>query len=975
MKNNVAKKPTRSVANRLCRMLVLAVAVLQSVFGSGCVTNFRTSSYETRSKTTDELQKTNFRVQAISSSGGADEKQLKQLLRNHEKRQNKDLVPLPYDVTITSNKSSFETGSFGKLLSLVTLFVWPGWEGSRTVYDIQTEIAVSQDRQSTAGTETYTTIFGWPMLPTGLFSAFFWEGAPIDFRPGTLEQRLADATFSSLTEDRYKAGLAAMRAAAERRLERGEDLSPTDERLLEDSSSSQSILVARAKHPGDISQCREALRKIDETENLMDIALHAVHLQIREEAAECISGLPENRFANLVRETKDSSVGRIFLEHVSDDSLLRSIVEDSSAQISNRETALERIKSDSVLAIVSDAGPVPAPLRLKAAKRIRSEDCLSQLVKHASSPEVRAIAIGNIVDSKVLEKVVFEDSNNQNRLAALARIDEPKALERIARKSQDAQVRLAAVRRIDNQKVLGDLAEHDESESVRASILPKLKNERILGVIAERDASALVRATAAKKVKDPATLSRIARNDSSPEIRLAALARVNDPVTILAVIENDPDRNIRSIALGKVSDSESLAGIALNNSEEHIRLAALVRVDDVEVVRTMAKEDASPAVRIAAVRKLDEDELLKRIACEDVDSDVRNEAITRISDEEVLVKVVLEDADRANRLHALSKISSQLGLARVATNSDDDRLRLEAIRQVSDQDVLSQVAKNDDDPVVRIAAVAKVHDQTVIRSIAESDANEDVRAEAVKMLANDSALESIYAKDSSPAVRKIAFSRLSPSAKLRLADSVKKQAKNHNGIVLAGFYLGMTEEEARALFEATFHDQNFSSSIDVSAGRVTRIQTSPAMIQTLAGEVLGLDDIPQATLKFLNVDRLRSEHGDCEFENESVARENRYVCDSVSGERLIVHMGGEKDGDWYIKSLEREWKQMDEWIKDNIWFPGKGWDEIPASSLSGNSINDKKKYDEKKNKWRAAVRCRDSFLAGLPPVGTVELTR
>lgn len=291
------------------RLISVVLVFIMVLLGAGCMSRFQTASYEELTRPSSTLARTNFRVDSVAVSNQvADKRKIMQALQAFESTQNQSLIPLPYSVSIQHERENNSAPDGLQILSLLSLLVLPSWEANSDIFDIQTTIEPSRDGLSSKGKEKDLTVYSWLMLPTGVVGMLLLRDS-YDFRAGTLEERLAKAAFSTLTEARYKEGIKAMRVAAARRLQNGQELSETDERLLQGQALPSRLLVSRAKHPGNPVQSREALRGISNGEDLVDIALHAAIPKIREEAAAKISGFSEERYAELVTQATNFSVG------------------------------------------------------------------------------------------------------------------------------------------------------------------------------------------------------------------------------------------------------------------------------------------------------------------------------------------------------------------------------------------------------------------------------------------------------------------------------------------------------------------------------------------------------------------------------------------------------------------------------------------------------------------------------------------
>ena len=193
----------------------LIVIVTLGTMCSGCLTTFRTSSYETSPKPDSDIRNTHFTVETVSFDDG-DADRIKKALQELESGQNKDLVPVPYSVTVSSNTEKIETDPVNGFLGVISLTVWPLWDGTRKTYDIQSR--VFGDTIATKGVESDTTVYGWLMIPTGVLSSSLFHDDPhIDFRSGSVEERIAKAAFDSLTMTEYTKAVGEIRKDAELR--------------------------------------------------------------------------------------------------------------------------------------------------------------------------------------------------------------------------------------------------------------------------------------------------------------------------------------------------------------------------------------------------------------------------------------------------------------------------------------------------------------------------------------------------------------------------------------------------------------------------------------------------------------------------------------------------------------------------------------------------------------------------------------
>ena len=587
------------------------------------------------------------------------EADLKTELEKLEKAQNQALVQVPYRVGLCylgCEMTPYDTSMWRGMLWMFSGFVLPNWESN--VYRWEISSTLPGETVAFRGEKSTTRVASWFMLPIGIPQVL--NGT----QPPPMAPPMAKAIFDSLTQARYENAIENMRRTARRRLESGAPLTGTDERLLEEDTSLET-LVARAKHPHARVNGLAVLSRIENPEDLADIALHAAVPEIRKEAAQRATGLSEARFAQLVVESADDVVAETFLDRVSDHQLLRDVVQSSDASGQIKWAALEKIKQESVLA---------------------------DIVAHSPDADIRKGAIERIDDPGMLLPSVLKDDAQKNRLAALARIKHPKALAAILRKSGDAKVRLEAVRKITDPAVLKEVVAKDADEAVRLAALDRVDDQDVFRMAAEADSSPAVRLAAVGKLTDPVLLAQIAETGQQEEIRMQAVRKTIE-------------------SIGNLVDSASLAQIAKNSRHEEIRLAALERISDETVIDEMAQSDPSPRVRGAAAAKTGNQETLARIVRTDSDAGIRLLAVQNLQDRDCLTAIARGDADSDVRIAALEKTGDMETIKAVATSDKSSAARAAAVAKVDDPVLLASIAKQDADAAVRARAAARLEDR------------------------------------------------------------------------------------------------------------------------------------------------------------------------------------------------------------------------------------------------------------------------
>ena len=661
------------------------------VFCEGCMATFHSTKFDVPPKSPESVSATNFRLVGVVDKDKKERKNkrknqhkdetdtfsnnLRMELQKLEKQQKASLVAVPYNVEFHYRGyegTSDEAKIVRNLLWLCSAFVIPTWESDRWLWDVST--VLPGETVTFNGEQRKTEVIGWAMLPVAM------QEFPKD--PPRLSTSMAQAVFDSLTEERYGKAIQEMRRDAKERLQKGEELSDADRRLL-DGEGSLATLIAWAKHPADKAKSRDALRQIDDAETLADIAFHAAIPEIREAAASRVGNLPEARFAELAGETKDVSVGEIFLKHVSDDRLLVDVVEEPSTLPEVKTAAVRKIKRESDLADIAKATAGDLSLKLVAIDGLKTEAVLADVAVHAPVAEARKAAIGKLANPSALLAAVLNDAAEENRLAALERLDHPKALAAVMKKSGDATIRLQALAKISDPAVLKDVVAGDADEAVRLAALEKSEDQEVFRQAVETDASPAVRKAALAKLTAPDALAQVAKCNKHKDLRLAALSRVTDSEAVKSLATADDDADVRLAAIQKLDDAETLAHAALRDASADNRKAALAKITDQKVLEAIVAQESDGEVRQEAVAKLDNADLLASLARRDGDAAVRRVAVSRVQDGSILAEAALNDADAEVRRLAVERMDDQYVLSKIAVNDNSADVRKAAMGRLT----------------------------------------------------------------------------------------------------------------------------------------------------------------------------------------------------------------------------------------------------------------------------------------------------
>jgi len=171
--------------------------------------------------------------------------------------------------------------------------------------------------------------------------------------------------------------------------------------------------------------------------------------KVRAEGVREIPAEEQDRLAQIATSDEDPLVRRAALRRLtSADVLVRIGADDQDAGV--REKAEGALLA---LALAADAGgAVPAGAALKEAGH------LTQLALSAALPEVRADAVGRLLDPHALARVARSAADPAVRLRAVASVADAAALAEVATRSEHKDAAVAAVNRIEDVEALRAVA-------------------------------------------------------------------------------------------------------------------------------------------------------------------------------------------------------------------------------------------------------------------------------------------------------------------------------------------------------------------------------------------------------------------------------------------------------------------------------------------------------------------------------------
>jgi hypothetical protein len=195
------------------------------------------------------------------------------------------------------------------------------------------------------------------------------------------------------------------------------------------------------------------------------------------------------------------------------------------------------------------------------------------------------------------------------RLEALKELDDPVELAVLAESDPDVKVRRCAIGRVVDTDVLGRIVANDPDADARERAADRLVGFACRTIaLAEPpaesdtpapDADALALA-AVRELTDPRRLSTIARSDAPDAVRADALARITDDRGLLSIARQAKQPSTALAALARLTQPGDVLEVALHADAKDVALAAFDRLidagADLGVLRTLEAKSSEKAV-------------------------------------------------------------------------------------------------------------------------------------------------------------------------------------------------------------------------------------------------------------------------------------------------------------------------------------------------------------------------------------------
>ena len=348
-------------------------------------------------------------------------------------------------------------------------------------------------------------------------------------------------------------------------------------------------------------------------------------------------------------------------------------------------------------------------LRMRAVKKIKSQDRLWHYAVHDYDPGVRAEAAVRLTDNDRLLSIVENDTKRDVRTAAAATITDRGMLQELAWSHPDRWIRKAAI-----------LSLRDDEDLMMTVFSASEENE--------------LRIIAASRIQDQECLKHIIRSAE----RLSEMDHHN-------AIRGSAD--LRRAAVLNLDDHGALRDIASDYDEITIvRMAAASKLgeDDQDILEMIAAKPYDPdprrdpdlyydpGMKASAVARLTDEDLLRGYL-DDGDMETRAEARIALRDPDILKDTVSDPQWQFNiRKRALRRITDQDFLYDFAMHHvcggdrEETQLAAGAAKMLFDPKRLSDIAMGAEDPDVSKAAAECLHDDDeLLRVITEIEHHEE----------------------------------------------------------------------------------------------------------------------------------------------------------------------------------------------------------------------------------------------------------
>lgn len=259
-------------------------------------------------------------------------------------------------------------------------------------------------------------------------------------------------------------------------------------------------------------------------------------------ALEALARIQDQRtLAAALRRSSFVRVQDAARERITDPSVLREIVADSSFDVRERRAALRNVADSTFHETVAMTGAFPYELRLAALKLLRDPAALARIALTSDSSSLRYEALEH-ADDDVRAQIATSDTDPLRRHAAAERIRDPAILERFVLSAEDPTLRTIAASRLRDPGFLRRLLESEQNADVRAAIRKRL-GEDVVRIEEVRSGSAEERRRAVGQLRDRSALEAIAQSDSElVPLARARLAQITEVETQIAELERRIER-------------------------------------------------------------------------------------------------------------------------------------------------------------------------------------------------------------------------------------------------------------------------------------------------------------------------------------------------------------------------------------------------------------------------------------------------
>lgn len=393
-----------------------------------------------------------------------------------------------------------------------------------------------------------------------------------------------------------------------------------------------------------------AVEKLNNQEILFQLALTDPVPEVATAAMEKISD--RVTLTKLSRQVKHDSLQLLLAEKLNDQQLLAQLAGrgDVSGWINDRAFAS---LTDETLLMELVRQNEYVGIRKKAAKKIRNQDFLMEIINKDMDTTVKKTAANGLMDNglKASYLALFSTPGSKEREKALAGATNETILRQIGIEDEDMKIRRAVIANLQNEEIIWEIASRSYHAGILEPAARKINDQVHLLLLAKKEAreSESAAQVAVQKIKDDALLYEVAEKGYHPRARIAAIEKIKEQALLLRLAH----------ALKKEEYEDPTVVLALAR-----------RVTDNDALRTIFHAWQKPAyysARITAIEGIQKEEMLYDLLLEESDGVLQEAIVAAMKRKDILLKAT-EAYHNIGAVYAMKKLALEHAL--IATEQE-----------------------------------------------------------------------------------------------------------------------------------------------------------------------------------------------------------------------------------------------------------------------------------------------------------------